>query len=78
MTGRTLFGAMAPKGQELEDHYFGSLKRKVAAFMKELDHELWKYGIPSKTKHNEVAPAQHEVYTYIYLMSILQQIIIIY
>ena len=45
---------MAPKGQELEDHYFGSLKRKVAAFMKELDHELWKYGIPSKTKHNEV------------------------
>ncbi len=61
LTGRTLFGAMAPKGQELEDHYFGSLKRKVAAFMKELDHELWKYGIPSKTKHNEVAPAQHEV-----------------
>ena len=61
LTGRTLFGAMAPKGQELEDHYFGSLKRKVAAFMKELDQELWKYGIPSKTKHNEVAPAQHEV-----------------
>ena len=52
---------MAPKGQELEDHYFGSLKRKVAAFMKDLDAELWKYGIPSKTKHNEVAPAQHEV-----------------
>ena len=49
LTGRTLFGAMAPKGQELEDHYFGSLKRKVAAFMKDLDAELWKYGIPSKT-----------------------------
>lgn len=61
LTGRTLFGAMAPKGQELEDHYFGSLKRKVSAFMKDLDRELWKYGIPSKTKHNEVAPAQHEV-----------------
>lgn len=61
LTGRTLFGAKAPKGQELEDHYFGSLKRKVAAFMKELDEELWRYGIPSKTKHNEAAPAQHEV-----------------
>lgn len=61
LTGRTLFGAMAPKGQELDDHYFGSIKRKVAAFMKDLDHELWRYGIPSKTKHNEVAPAQHEV-----------------
>lgn len=61
LTGRTLFGARAPKGQELEDHYFGSLKRKVSAFMKDLDHELWKYGIPSKTKHNEAAPAQHEV-----------------
>lgn len=61
LTGRTLFGAKAPKGQELEDHYYGSLKRKVAAFMKELDAELWKYGIPSKTKHNEAAPAQHEV-----------------
>ncbi|MEE0966075.1 MAG: glutamine synthetase III [Bacilli bacterium] len=61
LTGRTLYGAMAPKGQELEDHYFGSIKRKVAAFMKDLDKELWKYGIPSKTKHNEVAPAQHEV-----------------
>ena len=61
LAGRTLFGAMAPKGQELEDHYFGSIKRKVSAFMKDLDHELWKYGIPSKTKHNEVAPAQHEV-----------------
>ena len=61
LTGRTLYGTMAPKGQELEDHYFGSLKRKVSAFMKDLDKELWKYGIPSKTKHNEVAPAQHEV-----------------
>lgn len=61
LTGRTLFGAKAPKGQEQDDHYFGSLKRKVAAFMKELDEELWKYGIPSKTKHNEAAPAQHEL-----------------
>lgn len=61
LTGRTLFGANAPKGQELEDHYFGSLKRKVAAFMKDLDAELWRYAIPSKTKHNEAAPAQHEV-----------------
>ena len=61
LTGRTLYGAPAPKGQELEDHYFGSIKRKVGAFMKDLDTELWKYGIPSKTKHNEVAPAQHEV-----------------
>lgn len=61
MTGRTLFGAMAPKGQDLEGHYFGSIKRRVAEFMKDLDTELWKYGIPSKTKHNEVAPAQHEV-----------------
>jgi len=61
LTGRTLFGANAPKGQELDDHYFGSLKRKVAAFMKELDQELWKFGIPSKTKHNEAAPAQHEL-----------------
>ncbi|MCD8029066.1 MAG: glutamine synthetase III [Erysipelotrichaceae bacterium] len=61
LTGRTLYGSMAPKGQELDDHYFGSLKRKVSAFMKDLDRELWKYGIPSKTKHNEVAPAQHEV-----------------
>ena len=61
LTGRTLYGANAPKGQELEDHYFGSIKRKVGAFMKDLDRELWKYGIPSKTKHNEVAPALHEV-----------------
>ncbi|MBR3841328.1 MAG: glutamine synthetase III [Erysipelotrichales bacterium] len=61
LTGRTLLGANAPKGQEMDDHYYGSLKRKVAAFMKELDGECWKYGIPSKTKHNEAAPGQHEV-----------------
>ena len=60
-TGRTLFGAVAPKGQELDDHYYGSIKHKVAEFMKELDNELWKFGIPSKTKHNEAAPAQHEI-----------------
>ncbi len=59
--GRTLFGAKAPKGQELEDHYFGAIKPRVAAFMKELDEELWKLGILSKTKHNEVAPSQHEL-----------------
>ncbi|MDR0862027.1 MAG: glutamine synthetase III [Oscillospiraceae bacterium] len=60
-TGRTLFGARPPKGQELEDHYFGALKPRVSAFMKELDEELWKLGILAKTKHNEVAPAQHEL-----------------
>ena len=60
LTGRTLFGAKPPKGQELEDHYFGTIKPRVAAYMKELDEELWKLGILSKTKHNEVAPAQHE------------------
>ena len=60
-TGRTLFGARAPKGQELEDHYFGAIKPRIAAFMKELDEELWKLGILAKTKHNEVAPAQHEL-----------------
>ena len=60
-TGRTLFGAPAPKGQELEDHYYGPIKAKVAAFMSELDSELWKLGIASKTKHNEVAPSQHEL-----------------
>ena len=59
--GRTLFGAPAPKGQEMEDHYFGSLKPKVAAYMHDLDVELWKLGIPAKTKHNEVAPTQHEL-----------------
>ena len=60
-TGRTLFGSSAPKGQEMEDHYFGALKPRVAAYMHELDEELWKLGIPAKTKHNEVAPAQHEL-----------------
>lgn len=60
-TGRTLFGAPAPKGQELEDHYFGSIKARVGAYMKELDTELWKLGISAKTRHNEVAPAQHEL-----------------
>jgi glutamine synthetase len=60
-TGRTLFGAMAPKGQELEDHYFGSIKTRVAAYMRDLDEELWKLGVLAKTKHNEVAPSQHEL-----------------
>lgn len=60
-TGRTLFGAKAPKGQELDDHYFGSIKTRVAAFMRDLDTELWKLGIFAKTKHNEVAPSQHEL-----------------
>ena len=59
--GRTLLGASAPKGQEMEDHYFGALKPRVAAYMHDLDKELWKLGIPAKTKHNEVAPAQHEL-----------------
>ena len=60
-TGRTLFGAKPPKGQELEDHYFGTIKPRVSAFMKELNEELWKLGIMAKTEHNEVAPAQHEL-----------------
>ena len=60
-TGRTLFGAMAPKGQELDDHYFGTIKPRVAAYMKELNEELWKLGVLAKTEHNEVAPAQHEM-----------------
>ena len=60
-TGRTLFGAKAPKGQELADHYFGSIKTRVAAYMKDLDEELWKLGVLAKTKHNEVAPSQHEL-----------------
>ena len=60
-TGRTLFGAMAPKGQELDDHYFGSIKSRVSAYMHDLDEELWKLGIYAKTKHNEVAPSQHEL-----------------
>ena len=60
-TGRTLFGAKPPKGQELDDHYFGTIKPRVAAFMAELDEELWKLGVLAKTEHNEVAPAQHEL-----------------
>lgn len=60
-TGRTLFGARPPKGQEMDDHYFGSIKQRVSDYMKDLDDELWKLGIMSKTKHNEVAPAQHEL-----------------
>ena len=60
-TGRTLFGAKPPKGQELDDHYFGTLKQRVQAFMKELDEELWKLGVMAKTEHNEVAPGQHEL-----------------
>ncbi len=60
-TGRTLFGARPPKGQEMEDHYFGAIKPRVAAFMKELNDELWKLGVVAKTEHNEVAPAQHEL-----------------
>ena len=61
LTGRTLFGAKAPKGQELEDHYFGNINTRVSAYMKDLDEELWKLGIYSKTKHNEAAPSQHEM-----------------
>ena len=60
-TGRTLLGAPAPKGQEMDDHYFGNLRSRVAAYMHDLDRELWKLGIPAKTKHNEVAPSQHEL-----------------
>lgn len=60
-TGRTLFGARPPKGQEMDDHYFGSIKPRVAAFMEDLDRELWKLGVLSKTKHNEAAPCQHEI-----------------
>jgi len=60
-TGRTLFGAMPPKGQEMEDHYYGCIKEKIAAFMRELNVELWKMGVTAKTQHNEVAPAQHEL-----------------
>jgi glutamine synthetase len=61
LTGRTLFGAKPPKGQELEDHYFGTLKERVSNYMKEVDQELWELGVAAKTKHNEVAPAQHEL-----------------
>lgn len=61
LTGRTLFGSAPCKGQELEEHYFGVIRPTVNAFMKELDDELWKLGVSAKTKHNEVAPAQHEL-----------------
>ena len=60
-TGRTLFGAMPPKGQEMDDHYYGVIRERVGAFMKELNEELWKLGVAAKTQHNEVAPAQHEL-----------------
>ena len=60
-SGRTLFGAMPPKGQELDDHYFGSIRERIAAFMKDINEELWKLGVSAKTQHNEVAPAQHEL-----------------
>ena len=60
LCGRTLFGAPVTRGQELEDHYFGVLKPKIAEYMRDLDEQLWSYGVLSKTKHNEVAPAQHE------------------
>ena len=59
--GRTLFGAPAPKGQEMEDHYFGVIKERVGEYMKDLNLELWKLGVTAKTQHNEVAPAQHEL-----------------
>ena len=60
-TGRTLFGAMPPKGQEMDDHYFGTIRQRIASFMKEVNIELWKMGVTAKTQHNEVAPAQHEL-----------------
>ena len=60
-TGRTLFGAMPPKGQELEDHYFGSIRERIASYMNDINHELWMLGVPAKTQHNEVSPAQHEL-----------------
>lgn len=62
-TGRTLFGAMPPKGQEMDDHYYGVIRERIGSFMKELNEELWKLGVPAKTQHNEVAPAQHELAT---------------
>ena len=65
LCGRTLFGSAPSKGQELEEHYFGTIRPIVSGFMKELDEELWKLGIPAKTKHNEVAPCQHELAPYL-------------
>ena len=61
LCGRTLFGAKPPKGQELDDHYYGAIRPRVSAYMQDLDRELWKLGVLAKTKHNEVAPAQHEL-----------------
>ena len=60
-TGRTLFGAMPPKGQEMDDHYFGTIRQRIASFMKDVNEELWKVGVTAKTQHNEAAPAQHEL-----------------
>ena len=60
-TGRTLFGAMPPKGQELDDHYFGTIRQRIASFMRDVNIQLWKVGVTAKTQHNEVAPAQHEL-----------------
>lgn len=60
-TGRTLFGAMPPKGQELEDHYFGVIRERIGSYMNEVNKELWKLGVPAKTQHNEAAPSQHEL-----------------
>ena len=60
-TGRTLFGAMPPKGQEMDDHYFGAIRERIAAYMRDVNKELWKLGVSAKTQHNEVAPAQHEL-----------------
>ena len=60
-TGRTLFGAMPPKGQELDDHYFGAIRERIAEFMQDVNEELWKLGVSAKTQHNEVAPGQHEL-----------------
>ena len=60
-TGRTLFGAMPPKGQEMDDHYFGVIRERIGSYMNDLNKELWKLGVPAKTQHNEVAPAQHEL-----------------
>lgn len=61
LTGKTLFGAMSPKGQEMEDHYYGNINRRVSDYMADLDRGLWELGVTSKTKHNEVAPSQHEL-----------------
>ena len=61
LTGRTLFGAQPPKGQELDDHYFGTIRTRVSSFMRDLDEQLWRLGVLSKTKHNEGAPCQHEL-----------------